>query len=139
MVKLQALFTGRANGSTSPVCQRRAPGYNERMENELPKRITIDQLAGMMANGFAEMRDQFAALENHLGDVDQHVGNLDARVVGVEKGLKGLSYKVDQLDQKLDQHHQKTKDEHAALTGVVGGMSHTFADHEERLRALEGE
>jgi hypothetical protein len=53
--------------------------------------------------------------------------------------LKGLSYKVDQLEAKLDQNRQETKDEHAALRGVVGGMSHTFADHEERIKALEGE
>jgi septal ring factor EnvC (AmiA/AmiB activator) len=109
------------------------------MENEGPKRITIEQLAGMMANGFAEMRDQFATLENHIGDLDTHVGNLDARVVGVEKGLKGLSYKVDQLDQKLDQHRQETKDGFDAMRRVVGGTSRTLADHEERLRALEGE
>jgi hypothetical protein len=47
----------------------------------------------MMANGFAEMRDQFASLENHLGDVDQHVGALDQRVVSVEKGLRGSATK----------------------------------------------
>src|ERR1700730_8499402 len=94
MAKLQALFTGESNRvgdrpiADLPDCRRR--GYNERMENEQPKRITIDQLAGMMANGFAEMRDQFATLENHIGDLDTHVGNLDARVSGVENGLKGL-------------------------------------------------
>jgi phage shock protein A len=109
------------------------------MEIEQPKRITIDQLAGMMANGFAEMRDQFASLENHIVDLDTHVGNLDARVVGVEKGLNGLSYKVDQLDAKLDEHRQETKDGFDAVHRVVGGMSHTLADHEERIEALEGE
>src|SRR5260370_3505604 len=74
------------------------------------------KLAGMRANGLAEMRDQFATLENHIGDLDTHVGHLDARVVSVEKGLKGLSYKVDQLDGKLDQHRQETKDGFAAST-----------------------
>jgi phage shock protein A len=85
------------------------------------------------------MRDQFATLENHIGDLDTHVGNLDARVVNVEKGLQGLSYKVDQLDMKLDQHRQETKDGFAALRGVMGGMSHTLTDHEERIKALQGE
>jgi phage shock protein A len=109
------------------------------MQNEQPKRITMDQLAGMMANGFAEMRDQFATLENHIGDLDTHVGALDTRVVGVERGLNGLSYKVDQLDAKIETYHQETKADLAALRGVMGGMSHTVTDHEERLRALEGE
>jgi phage shock protein A len=109
------------------------------MENDQPARITIDELARMMANGFAEMRDQFATLENHIGDLDTHVGALDTRLVGVEKGIKGLSYKVDQLDAKVETHHQETKADLAAIRGVMGGMSHTLTDHEERLRALEGE
>jgi phage shock protein A len=109
------------------------------MENEQPKRVTIDQLAGMMANGFAEMRDQFASLENHIGDLDTHVGQLDARVAGVENGLKELSYKVDQLDAKVETHRQETKDGFDAMRRAMGGMSHTLADHEERLRGLEEE
>jgi septal ring factor EnvC (AmiA/AmiB activator) len=109
------------------------------MENADQPKITIDELARMMANGFAEMRDQFATLENHIGDLDTHVGNLDARVVGVEKGLKGLSYKVDQLDMKLDQHRQETKDGFAGVHRFMGGISATLVDHEERLRTLEGE
>lgn len=103
------------------------------MEDEpKPKRITIDQLAGMMANAFAEVRDQFATLENHIG-------NLDTRFLGVERGLNGLSYKVDQLDAKVEKHHQETKTDLAAIRGVMGGMSHTLSDHEERIKALEGE
>jgi hypothetical protein len=106
------------------------------MENEEPKRITIDQLAGMMANGFAEMRDQFATLENHIGDVE---AGLNKRIAGVERWLTGLNYKVDQLDAKVEKYHQETKTDFAALRAVMGGMSHTLTDHEERLRALEGE
>jgi archaellum component FlaC len=109
------------------------------MENEQPKRITIEQLAGMMANGFAEMRDQFATLENHIGDLDTHVGALDTPMVGVEKGIKGVSYKVDQLDAKVETYHQENKDGFDSVRRVMGGMSHTLADHEERLKALEGE
>jgi hypothetical protein len=106
------------------------------MENEEQPKITIDELAGMMTNGFAEMRDQFAALENHIGDAE---AGLNKRIDGVERGLNGLAYKVDQLDAKVDQHRQETKADYAALRGVVGGMSHTLADHEERIKALEGE
>jgi phage shock protein A len=109
------------------------------MKAEQPKRITIDRLAGMMANGFAEMRDQFATLENHIGDLDTHVAALDTRLLGVERGLNGLSYKVDQLDAKVETYHQETKSDLAAIRGVMGGMSHTLTDHEERIKALEGE
>ena len=107
-------------------------GYNYPMENEEKAEMTMDELARMMANGFAEMRDQFATLENHIGD-------LDTRVMGVEKGVKGHSYKVDQLDAKLDQHRQETKDGFAAVHRVINSVAHTLADHEERLKALEGD
>ncbi len=100
------------------------------MENEEQAKMTLDELARMMASGFAEMRDQFATLENHIGD-------LDTRVMGVEKGLNGLGYKVDQVDAKLDQHRQERKDGFAAVHRVIGGMSHTLADHEERMKGLE--
>ena len=50
-----------------------------------------------------------------------------------------MSYKVDQLDAKLDQHRQETKDGFDTMRRVMGGMSHTLADHEERIKALEGE
>jgi hypothetical protein len=52
--------------------------------------------------------------------------------------LRGISNKVDQLSDKVDEHRQETKADHAALRSVVGGMSHTVADHEERIKALEG-
>jgi len=99
------------------------------MENEAPKRITI---AGMMATAFAEMRDQFATLENHIGDLDTRVGS-------VEKGLEGLSYKVDQLELKVDQHRQETKDGFLGGHRLIGGVPATLTDHEERIKALEGD
>jgi hypothetical protein len=52
--------------------------------------------------------------------------------------LKGVSYKVDQLDQKLGAHHQETTDGFDAVHRVIGGMSHSLSDHEERMKALEG-
>jgi hypothetical protein len=59
------------------------------MESEPAKRITIDQLAGMMANGFAQMRYQFATLENHLGDLDTRVGRVEDRVRSLMRNLGG--------------------------------------------------
>lgn len=111
------------------------------MEDEpKPKRITIDQLAAMMANGFAEMRDQFATLESHIGDVEIKLSNRIGDVeTGLNKRIDNLSYTVGQLDAKLDQHRQETKDGFVAVHRVIGGMSHSLADHEERIKALEGE
>ena len=110
--------------------------YTEGMENGGGEQITLDELARMMANGFAEIREQFAALESHVGDLDMRVGGAEA---GLSRRIDNLRYKVDQVDLKLDQHRQETKDGFAALHGVVGGLSHTLTDHEERIKEMGGE
>ena len=46
---------------------------------------------------------------------------------------------ANQLNHKLDQHRQETKDGFDGFPRVVGGMAHTLADHQERIKALEGE
>lgn len=99
------------------------------MENE----TEIEKLARIIKSEFdgvrAEMRDGFAEVR----------GEMRAGFAAEDKRLDVLNQKIDRVDAKLDQHRQETKAEHAALRGVVGGMSHTLADHEERIKALEGE
>ncbi len=96
----------------------------EETEVELLARLVKASL-DRMDKGFQEMRVGFAAA--------------DERFTTVNKRIDTLTYKVDQFDTKLDQHRQETKDGFAAIRGVMGGMSHTLADHEERIKALEGE
>jgi hypothetical protein len=103
------------------------------MENEEQPKITIDQLAGMMADGFAEMREQIDTSSDGVRE------EMKTRFASVDKRLDVLNQKIDPVDAKLDQHRQETKADHATLRGVVGGLSHNLADHEERIKALEGE
>jgi hypothetical protein len=42
----------------------------------------------------------------------------------------------DQLDGKVEQYHKEAKTDFVSLRGLV---SHTLIDHEERIKALEGE
>jgi hypothetical protein len=79
-----------------------------------------------MANGFAEIEQK----------IETAVGGLRA---AVDRRIENLAYKVDQLDMKLDQHRQETKDGFAGVHRLIGGMSHTLTDHEERIKVLEGE
>lgn len=102
------------------------------MQDAPQPKITIDERARMMANGFAEMRDQSATLERHIGDVDE-------RVLNVERGVDGLEYKGDQVEFKVDEHRQETKDGFTGVHRLIGGISATLADHEDRLQALNGE
>jgi uncharacterized coiled-coil protein SlyX len=114
------------------------------MENEPAKQETeIEALARMVKAGFDRMDTEFAGVRGEMtagsAAVNKRIDHLDTRVGSVEKGLQGLSYKVDQLDAKVEKYHHETKTDIAALRGVVGGFSHTLTDHEDRIKALEGE
>ena len=71
------------------------------------------------------MRAGFAKTEHRFQAVDRRIDN--------------VSYKVDQLDHKLERHRQETKDGFAGVHRLIGGISATLADHEHRIRELEGE
>jgi DNA anti-recombination protein RmuC len=92
--------------------------YNERMENE----TEIEKLARMVESGFAEMRGEFAEVHSKIDNVE-----------------KRLNEKINRVQANLDHHRQETKDGFSGLHRVIGGISSTLTDHEERLKVLEGE
>ena len=110
------------------------------MENA-PKReeIEIETLARLVKTGFDRTDKGFEEMRAGFTAVDERFVAIDRKFMDVNKRIDNLSYKVDQLDLKLEAHRQETKDGFAAVRAVVGGMSHTLADHEERIKMLEGE
>jgi predicted nucleic acid-binding Zn-ribbon protein len=110
------------------------------MENEPPKAETeIEMLARLVKDGFDRMDKGFEAMHAGFANTDERFAAVDERFTDVNKRIDNLNYKVDQLDAKVDAHRQETKDGFAGIHRVIGGMSHTLADHEERIKALEGE
>jgi len=101
------------------------------MENETEE-TEIEKLARIVKDGFDRMDERF-------GSVDERLAKVDERFTDVNKRFDSLGYKVDQLDTKLEAHRQQTKDGFAAVRAVMGGISHTLTDHEERIKELEGE
>ena len=99
------------------------------MDNAPKPKVTIDELARMMAEGFAETRDSFTEAR----------AEMTAGFAAVDKRFTVVGQRIDQLDAKLDQHRLETKDGFAGVHRLIGGISSTLTDHEERLRALEGE
>jgi hypothetical protein len=85
-----------------------------------------------MDKGFEEMHADFAAVDERFVAIDQ-------RFTDVNKRIDNLSYKVDQLDAKVETHRQETKDGFASFKAIIGSLSHTVVDHEERIKAPEGE
>ena len=95
------------------------------MDNE----SEIEKLARMIKSEFdsvrSEVRDGFAAVNERFEKADKRIDLLDQ--------------KIDRVDAKLDQHRQETKDGFAGIHRFIGGISTTLADHEQRIKELEGE
>jgi len=107
--------------------------YTKHVENTPEKEETeIEKLVRIVKSGFDRMDERFEK-------VDEQFPKVDERFTDVSKRIDNLSYKVDQLEGKLDQHRQETKDGFAGIHRAMGGMSRTLTDHEERIKALDGE
>ena len=115
------------------MCEPCAPEYNEHMENEPAKQETeIEALARIVKDGFDRMDQRF-------DKVDARFEAVDRRFAGIDRSLDVLNQKIDRVDAKLEAHREETNDGFAALRPIIGSLSHTVVDHEERLKALEGE
>jgi NTP pyrophosphatase (non-canonical NTP hydrolase) len=76
------------------------------------KRVTIDHLAAMMANGLQalheEMGEAFRAVREHLG----HHGQ---RLDGIESELKDHRVRLDRIERKLDNSIERVDDHSVRL------------------------
>ena len=104
----------------------------ENGQNGNPKETEIEAVARLVKAGFDRMDKGFEEMRAGFATTGECF-------TSVNKRIDDLGYKVDQLDAKVEKYHQETKSDIASVRAVVGGMSHTLSDHEERHRALEGE
>jgi tetrahydromethanopterin S-methyltransferase subunit G len=102
------------------------------MENE----SEIEKLARIVKDGFDRMGEQLQHID---GRFDTLRGEMRDGFAAVNKRVDLLDQKIDRVDAKLDQHRQETKEGVAAIHRFIGGISTTLADHEERIKELEGE
>src|SRR5260370_17382695 len=119
----------RAAPGGAPVCQPATTRYNKRMENE----TEIEKLARMVQNGFAEMHERFEKVDDRFEKIDGGLEKAEGRFTAIDKRLDVLNQKIDGVDPKRDQHRQRTKDGFSAIHRLVGGMSPTLTDPDERL------
>lgn len=64
--------------------------------------------------------------------------DMNAGFAAVDRRFTVVGQRIDQLDAKLGEH-RRTNDGFETIRRVVGGMSRTQSDHEDRIKALEGE
>src|SRR5260370_25977406 len=98
------------------------------MENEPKPKVTIDELARMMAEGFAETRDSFAEVRDEM----------KTGFAAVNKRVDLLDQKVDRVDGNLDQHRQETKDGFAGVHRLIGGISAYHPRHQTASKRFGG-
>jgi chromosome segregation ATPase len=95
-----------------------------------PKRVTVDQLATMVGNGFLalqeEMREGFRLVRMQLGE---HGERLDA----IEIELKDHSARFDRIDAELRDHSARFDRIERKLDTTIERVE----DHGIRLRRLE--
>jgi uncharacterized coiled-coil DUF342 family protein len=99
----------------------------------------IELLARLVKAGLDRMDKGFEEMHAGFVKTDERFATVDERFTDVTKRIDNLSYKVDQLDAKLGAHRQETKDGFASFQAIIGSLSHTVVDHEERIKELEGE
>jgi hypothetical protein len=51
------------------------------------KKMTIDDLAGMVARGFSEVQDQFVEVHNKFKQIDTRLDNIDDRLDSIDDRL----------------------------------------------------
>lgn len=84
--------------------------------------VTIDDLAIMIARGFAGVDKRFVAIEKRLDDIEERLCNLERRIDALES-------KVDQMDMRLTSRMDNM---------VLNYVNQTEYSHlEKRVRKLE--
>jgi len=82
------------------------------MKSDSKKKITTDELAGMVARGFdavnkqfnsinSKMDEKFKAIDGRFDGVDERLDSLDVRLGHVEKGVLDLKGKTNEFDNKF--------------------------------------
>lgn len=73
-----------------------------------PKRVTLDQLAAMVANGFEvlqdEMREGFRQVGTRLDAVETKLGGHDTTLESHSRILNGIERKLDSVIELVDDH-----------------------------------
>jgi septal ring factor EnvC (AmiA/AmiB activator) len=73
------------------------------------KNTFLDDLARMMAEGFAETatKTDIVRLENRIDGVDTRLGGVETRLDGVETRLGNVEVRLDGIDNRLDDTNKR--------------------------------
>lgn len=102
-----------------------------------PKRVTIDQLAAMVANGFQalqdEMREGFRQITGRLNGVEGRLGGVEGRLGGVEGRLDGVEGRLGAVEVKQEEHSRSLNRIERKLDSTIARVD----DHGVRIERLE--
>ncbi|MDB5237644.1 MAG: hypothetical protein JWL88_746 [Parcubacteria group bacterium] len=82
----------------------------------MEKRITINELAKMVSDGFIRVDERFDQidkrfdrLEDRVGNVEGKVGSLEVKIGSLEIEIHGTSQRIDRLVSVIDDHSKRIK------------------------------
>ena len=71
----------------------------------MAKKVTIDKLAEITANGFAGVDKRFDAVDKRFDAVDKRFDAVDKRFDAVDKRLDGVDVRLDRIENLLLRDH----------------------------------
>ena len=75
------------------------------MKKVVTKKVTIDDLAGMVAHGFESVHNEIGEVKEKLGDVEKRLGKVEDRLEKVEDNLNTTRMDVLGIGDKFVSKH----------------------------------
>ena len=117
----------------------------------MKKKITIEDLAGMVKRGFDAVDARFDAMDTRFDKMDGRVDKIDQRLVNIESEMAYVKARVTEIDRVLDEHTEMLEDHSKELHWIHRTIDtwtdpkssqrfvtyKEFSGFESRLAALE--
>jgi len=76
------------------------------MKKEVTKKVTIDDLAVMVANGFDRVESSLEKVEDRLGNVESRLGEVEKDIIEVKENLAGTRRDVLEIGDRFVQRYE---------------------------------
>lgn len=106
--------------------------YNECM---IHKRITIEDLAGMVSRGFSDVTKRFDGVDKRFEGVDKRFDKVDVRLGVIESDVSYLKDRVTGIGRTLDRH-EELLEEHSNDLKWIRARIEKLTDHKSENRAI---
>ncbi|MBI3572724.1 MAG: hypothetical protein HY092_00815 [Candidatus Kerfeldbacteria bacterium] len=95
--------------SNDPITKQDLKEFGQNLEQRLTTTIhsvvnsAVDELGGMIKQGFDHVDERFAAVDRRFDGIDQHLGRIDLRLpnVAYKMDVDHLTRRVDRIERRI--------------------------------------